>query len=330
MLDKILNYSQTVKYHRSIAYWKPICLWIQVFFLQKIAKKNVRIIILTEHIGDVISFTPYAEHLHKTHPNSYIIWLIAPKYALILQNNPYIQKVLPVPCDGYTHKVKQLLKDYVLDVRFNNNNHCHLCYSLPVAQKIDKNFNLNNYYNYGVLLEIFSTFAGNKLPASQHFPKLYLKENIELLQKLPEKYLCLHLESNEEIREWPLQLWESILPKMYEKYKLAIVIVGLSKKVQPKHNFCIDLSGELNLEESMLVVKNCAYFVGIDSSMAHVANCYERPSLILLGKFRNMERYMPYSGYFYNSKKVSVPFNTNKLLKDLTIAEVLEALPQTI
>jgi heptosyltransferase-3 len=75
------------------------------------------------------------------------------------------------------------------------------------------------------------------------------------------------------------------------------VEVGLESCVAKNFPAMINLCGQLTLNELAEAIRCSAGFVGIESGPAHIANAFERPSVILMGRYRAFERYMPYTGF---------------------------------
>ncbi len=283
---------------------------------------------LTEHIGDVLAFSPFAEYLKKQAPDSYTIWLINPRYNEVLQYNPYIDKVYAVQCDGVVEKIKNIKGVTLYDVRFNDNNFCPLCPSKKMAQKIDTNFNLENYYNYGSLLEIFSSFTPYPLKAAEWQPVLQIPQKTldQVADFLKESYIVIHPESNERAREWQDEKWEKLIEILLEGTHFHIVIIGLKPRLQTKNSRLHDYSGQLTLLQSAALIQKSDYFIGIDSAMAHMANALSIQSTVILGKFRQMNKYMPYSGFFTKASAANIIFDPQIPCHDVPVTTVVEAL----
>lgn len=325
ILQKIINYKNTIRYHKfmvSKSFWQEI---IKLYFVKFFLNKNINIIILPEHIGDVIAFVPFAEYLKTQDKNTYIVWLIQPKYLSIIEQNNHINYCITTYCDGFSEKfsVSKLFKTY--DVRFNGNNFCSICNTERKYQKIDLKFNLENYYEYGSLLEIFSKLAKQPLKKEDWFPQLNVPENVKTKitkRNLPEKYICIHTTSNDVNREWLYEKWEELIFLIIKKCNIKIVQIGLENKLNINDSNFIDLCGELSLIETAEVINRSKIFIGIDSGPAHIANALKVKSIILLGKYREVTNYMPFSGNFANGINSNIIYNSKTKCSEIEIEKV--------
>lgn len=301
LINKIINFKSSVKYHKFMVVYYFYKKVISLLILKQFGRKTINIIILPEHIGDVLAFTPFAEKLKNEDKNAYNVWLIKPAYLPILSENNFIDNCISISCDGTAEKFSNLKLFNIFDVRFNGNNFCSICLTERKYQTIDENFTLDNYYEYGSLLEIFSQIAKKPMKKEEWFPKLNIPKkinsNIEKLN-LPKNYICIHTTSNDINREWQNVKWLVFLNRLIETLNIKIVQIGLNDTLKFSNNNYIDLCGKLSLLETALVIQKSDLFVGIDSGPAHFANALKVKSLILLGKYRNITHYMPFSGNF--------------------------------
>ncbi|HEX2853335.1 MAG TPA: glycosyltransferase family 9 protein [Opitutaceae bacterium] len=49
--------------------------------------------------------------------------------------------------------------------------------------------------------------------------------------------------------------------------------------------------------QTAALIRRAVGFLGIDSGPAHLANALERPSVVLPGRYRGVDRYLPYTGF---------------------------------
>lgn len=327
ILNKIVNYKKTIRYHKFMvakSYWQEV---IKLYFVQIFQNKSIYIIILPEHIGDVIAFSPFAEYLKKEDKKAYIAWLIKPNYLSIIENNNYINHCISISCDGIAEKFSKSKLFKTFDVRFNGNNFCNICITERKYQKIDQNFTLENYYEYGSLLEIFSNLAGKPLKKEDWFPQItvsdFTKKEIDKLN-LPKKYICIHTTSNDVNREWTYEKWEELISKIFEKENIGIVQIGLKNNLKINHPNFIDLCGKLSLIETTEVIKRAQIFIGIDSGPAHMANAMKTKSIILLGKYREITNYMPFSGNFANGIDSKIIYDSDMVCSEISVETVFD------
>ena len=309
----------------NIAYLRIYAYLLSIKYLKK---KAVTIIILPEHIGDVIAFSPFAEKLKQENKANFIIWVIKPAYLSIIQFNKNIDYFVPATCDGLVEKFSKNTQFKIYDVRFNGNNYCEICDTKRIYNKIDNDFTLENYYEYGSLLEIFSTMAGKPMKKEAWLPTINIPDSIssEISKyKLPNRYIVIHTTSNDSAREWKNEKWIQLIQEIKQSKNLIIVQIGLENKLQKSKNSFIDLCGKLSLQQTAEVIKKCDLFIGIDSGPAHMANAVGAKSLILLGKYRQIANYMPFSGNFANGINSKIIYDKNIKCPDIEVETVFSA-----
>ena len=81
-------------------------------------------------------------------------------------------------------------------------------------------------------------------------------------------------------------------------------------------SFC----GNLSLIDIAYLIDKCSAFVGIESSVAHYANALGKLSLIMIGKYRNFDYYVPYSEWDENFYMI----HYNGFVKDLPLSILLD------
>ena len=112
-----------------------------------------------------------------------------------------------------------------------------------------------------------------------------------------------------------------------EDFGISVVEIGVGKAVTRATSNYIDLTGRRNLLDLAYVVHNAKIFVGVDSGFSHMANAFQIPSIILLGRYTFFDTYFPYSGGFAHSdnfKCVRAPLG--QYTKSIPIEQVKETL----
>ncbi len=333
LIYKLSKYKQSVKYHKLMVnfnYWGAL---FKLNFIKYFTNKKIHIIVLPEHIGDVIAFSPFAEKLKKDDKNTYVVWLINPKFLSIIEHNFNINYCIPIFCDGVAEKFSKNKNLKIYDVRFNGNNFCTICNTKRQYKKIDDNFNLENYYEYGSLLEIFSKLANKPMKKEDWQPTIYIpSETVSEIDNLnlPTKYICIHATSNELKREWAKDKWVELCNLIFKNQNIKIVQIGLKDNLKIQHPNFIDFCGKLSLIQTAEVIKRSQLYIGIDSGPAHMANATKAKSIILLGKYRDIVNYMPFSGNFANGIDSKIIYNPKIKCPEIEVEEVYENLQRFI
>lgn len=327
VFNKILNYKNTIRYHKwmvTLEYWKQILKLSAIKFFKN---KIINIIVLPEHIGDIIAFSPFAEKLKKENKKNHIVWLVKPIYSQIIEENKFIDNCISISCDGVAQLFSNNKIFEVYDVRFNGNNFCNICQTERKHQKIDNNFTLDNYYEYGSLLEIFSMLANKPMKKEEWQPNIFIPYKTEKYLdalNLPTKFICIHTTSNDENREWTYPKWNELIERVLSKHDIKIIQIGLENKLNIEHKNFMDFCGKLSLIETAGLIKRSGLFIGIDSGPAHMANAVKAKSIILLGKYRKITNYMPFSGNFANGINSKIIYNPEIKCSEIAVGEIYE------
>jgi hypothetical protein len=93
-------------------------------------------------------------------------------------------------------------------------------------------------------------------------------------------YVVFHTSAKDNLRDY--DYWHEVktmLQPLFDKHGLKTVQIGLEK--DPTINCDIDLRGKTNINQMAYVVKNCDYFIGVDSFPAHLAGHYDKKMLAI-------------------------------------------------
>jgi len=261
----------------------------------KIQGRKLVVINLTEHMGDIIACEPVARQVRSLHPRDYIIWSTKAVYAPLVANHPCVDEVMAVFClYEWIRLRRRNLFDQVYELH-PSGRMCGVCHEPLENKAYAPEITLDNYYNHGSLLQVFSRCAG--LPALADAPKVYLppcvKKRIDGLN-LPRKFIALHCTSNETTRDWTKDGWVKLVARMRQEFNCPLVELGL-KPVLAEFG-AINLCGKLEMLETAEVISRSNLFIGVDSGLAHFANAADIPGVVLLGHYRDFKNYCPFTG----------------------------------
>ena len=265
---------------------------------------NVSLIILCEHLGDIIACEPVSEYLKKQN-NSTVVWIVNEKYKEILYLFEAVDKIVSVSCISEYIYMSYFLKTYDVHNLHFDMKECSK-YGLFLRNN-NTRYHIGNYVKHGSLLETFS--ATGNLPRLKEKPKLRLdKEN--RFPELNVPYIVIQIESNEQSRTWMVEKWEELL-NSFPEYKF--VEVGLKPSLSHISNCDSSYCGKLSIIDIAYIVNSCFAFIGIDSSLAHYANALDKNSIIMLGKYHDYDNYIPYAKYGDNFKIIQCPETVSEL-----------------
>ncbi len=282
-------------------------------------------IFLAEHFGDIVAAEPVIGHLRQSLPDAFFVWFAKAAYSELVETHPQLDAVIAVNSILETPFIAESgLLSRTVDLHVEGK-HCAR-YDLSYRRRSgNRSVNAQTYYHRGALLEALSISAGlNKLDEQ---PKLHLSAGIsasvDALQ-LPPNYIVLHGLSNEAIRNWDRAKWLALSGAL-SKFGLSIVEIGLEPVLPGGATGLINLCGKLSVSQSAEVIRRADLFIGIDSGPAHCANAFERPAVILLGKYLHFGDYMPYTGHLRKHQDLMIlrsPGSCSEIQVDAVMARV--------
>lgn len=260
-------------------------------------KKNLNIICLTEHIGDIVACEPVTRHLLSKNIHAKNIWITYEKYLDLVKYNPNLYNTLSVTCISEWAILKHLLKSKLNIYDLHISRECPK-YGFAIINSNEINY--NNYLSHLNLLESFSASAGitdlNIKSSQFYINKNKLQKNLDF----DSDYVIIHTKSNYSKKDWDINNWKWIVT--YNS-KIRFIEVGLEPifdKNSAPQNY-ISYCKELNFIEIAHLIKNSKLYMGIDSGFAHIANCFEVPKIILMGELKNFSTYNPFNDSYNNS-----------------------------
>lgn len=285
-------------------------------------------ILCIESMGDIIACEPIARVLRNQYENALVTWIVKRQYSEIVKYNPFIDYLIEVECLKEAVDICNIKKEemdcIIVDCHFNGRR-CSLSDYIHVND-INPQIYQQTYYNYGALLENFSLTAGMEKISLQ--PIFHEKKPTDIF-KIAEKYVVIHCKSMDWERNWQIKKWKILALKIIEMgYK--VVEIGLETVVGLEETEYIDLTGKREIQEVAQIIKRADLFIGVDSGFAHVANCFQKKSVILLGKLLNFERPMPYTGYLRENKEKFLIYPNTGTVKEITVEEVVERIKKLL
>ena len=285
--------------------------------------RQICCILLVEHMGDIIACEPIVEWTRDRYPGSRIAWVVRPEYAELLTSHPAIDDVMTVrSLAAVAPIVRSGAFDVAIDLHVNDK---------PTG--IDGVRHLKSWGNPAIdartyvrersLLAALSKAAGIGEVSGEavlYLPPLTVESVDDLL--LPTRFAVIHAASNDPDRDWSPEGWSALVDYAVG-YGIHIVEVGLESRL-PVRPLVSSLCGRLSMAQTAEVIRRAAFFIGLDSGPAHMANVWHTPSLILLSRFKGHD-WRPHEGFFGDrSEKVLLghpgPLNT------LTASKVIDRL----
>ncbi|MDR1941595.1 MAG: hypothetical protein LBQ47_04645 [Endomicrobium sp.] len=282
---------------------------------------NAVIISLIESLGDIVACEPVIEHAHNLYPDRPVYWLTQTTYYELLRFHPMLKGIITISAIEQAQSLKRRLPKTVKFIDLHFRNRWYLLDSKVIYNDNNSATTLENYLHEN-LLQALSKTAG--LNVENKAPKFYLSPFAVLPKNLPQHYIAMHIKSSEISKDWDIEKWKVLINK-FAQDGINIVEVGVSASFDGLKNYTPATNLPL-IQDSAAVLSKADLFIGIDSSFAHIANALNIAGIILLGKYKNFEKYMPYSGNYQNGVNSKIIYAPKGLpAKDITVEEVYNA-----
>lgn len=255
-------------------------------------------IALMDRLGDVVSVEPIARRARELFPDAPILWFTSAPYAEVVAAYPTVDRVVVVRClTEWMLLWSTVSFQAVLDLHFNGT-YCPTCViSLEKAGTAGE-ITGERHLHYGNLLLTRCRCAGLSPVAMvpQLVPGVTARQKVDALH-LPASYVVVHCAASDASREWGDENWQELGEYVAGNLAMDVVEIGLlPRAVRTGGRRRRSLCGQLSVMETAEVIRRARLFIGIDSGPAHLANATGTRGVLLMGHFRDHERYMPYSG----------------------------------
>lgn len=286
----------------------------------KVPSKHI-LIILLGRLGDVLMATALLETIALKHPNSKITWITEGQAIPLLENNPYVHRVLEASLENFyileserfdlvinldrwplatsfTRRVKASCKK-----GFTKDRHGSVVAANKTAlYLLDLNrYPLKRSYNNRSWVEIYHALLGVTSLSEISFPKLYLKqEEILECQKFREhilgkdsfKIIGLSIGSHikDQRKRWPKQRLIEFVHLANEQPGLRVIILAGPHEEQLYKELNQSLNGKMidtglihNLRQMAVAINACDVIVTNDSLNLHIAMALDKPGVAIFG-----------------------------------------------
>lgn len=298
------------------------------------SKRPILAILLTEHLGDIVACEPVARMVRMRYPDHIRVWVTRKPYHELVAHHPALDDSLVVTC-----LTEALLVGNAVDRVVNLHVNRRRCSWFGTEwQREDGNpiVDITNHLDHGALLECFAKAAGLPDDFRNAQPELFIPEETRSAESILGRrtpYAVLHCLSNETDRNWTTESWLALSSRLSRQSNLLLVEVGLTPELAARDANVIDLCGRLSLLEVAQLIRGAALFIGVESGWAHVANATRCPSLIVMGRYRQWETYMPYTGFLRDHAStmlVQGPGPAATVSVDLCMARLAKIAPDLI
>lgn len=314
-------------------------------------------------LGDVVRTLPLAKAIKSKYPSSKLYWITKKESLELLENNPYIDKVLALPYKGKEH----------FDILFNfdiGDEATSLANSINVDKKYGfykdgdypASFNLGAEYYLNTLFDDQlkrenkrtyqeMMFEAAELPYTKDIPEIYLtKKDLKYAQDFIKRHkiktgnlIGIHMGASPRwpSKAWPLEKVKEFIILAKDKGYEIILFAGpseiekhqeLLKELEQKNIKIYTNDPNNTIKEFASLVNICKKVVCSDSLALHIAIALKKPTI---GLFFCTTPY-EVEGYGLLKKIVSPLFNKyfpekqdhyiKELVNSISVQEVLDAL----
>lgn len=280
-----------------------------------LAIKKILIVELFK-IGDLLVATPVIEALKKIYPNAEINFLIPKETAVILQNNPHVNKTIPYTTFSETRSILEQ-NSYDLGIILHPGSFkislllllANISYRVGCAKSgitygkgffLNKKVKPNTAWQHKIEdnLDILRSLPIDQslISAVERRPKLYLPADVEtkmrkflLGKKRP--IVVIHAPSSHKTQRWYPEKFAVVADMLHEERKATIIFTG-SESEKPqiediialmKSKEYLDLAGKTSFWEFASLLKNADILISVDTSAMHIASAFNTPVVALFG-----------------------------------------------
>ncbi len=258
-------------------------------------------------LGDIVAAEPITRYIKNKYNNVKIHWILKPQYKDLIKFNPYVDSIIEVNsheeadkiCENEEKNNNTLIIDCHFDGRTDNETgYVH-------RNKVNSGIKINNLFDNLSILESFSLTAG--LEKLNEAPIFYLDKDKKLSQTLKngKPYVIFHCISGGKEKNWTEKKWNDLAQKILN-LNFNVVEIGDKQVVKSTNPNYYNLTDIRDLQEIALLIKNCYCFIGLDSGFSHIANCFDKYSILIFGKYLNFYDRNVYSGNYGKYKNCTI------------------------
>jgi heptosyltransferase-2 len=267
-------------------------------------------------IGDIVLTTPVIRCLKKQIPNCEIHFAVKSTYSIIVESNPYIDKVIVLR--DYIEEVIDIAKrekyDYIIDLHHN--------IRTMQIKKALKKVPAKSFHKLNIQKWLLTNFKINNMP-SLHIVDRYMKtiEHLNVkndgqgldyfipeLDKVKDNdiptvhlagYIGLVIGAAHKTKQWPIDK----LKELCSKINHPIILMGgkedylTGKEIADLDTYKIyNACGKFTLNESADLVRRSKFIITNDTGLMHIAAAFKKPIISIWGNTVPSFGMTPYYG----------------------------------
>ncbi len=243
-------------------------------------EKRLAVLIDMPGIGDAVRLTSLLPGIKKKYPEYYITLIINVKANIIYRQNPNIDEMFicsmrPDP-PGFPYIITNLISDLLVTRRFN--------------QAISLTWDTTAYFNNEKLnfIDVYARIAGvdeytgqcitTSEKIDRHICSLFNLAGIDCTKVT----VGLQFNASMESKSWSNDRIRELIDGLISAVP-DIQLVNLDFRVI-EHDRVFNVGENLSILEFISAIKNCDFFIGVDSAGGHIAAAFNIPSITIYGK----------------------------------------------
>jgi len=283
------------------------------------------LVIRLSSIGDILLTTPFIRQIHFKFPKANIDFVVKKEFEDLLIHNPYLNKVhtFDSSSESALKNLKNCIKkekyDYIFDLH-NNFRSLLLRIGLSVSYtgviKKDKirqlillYFKINyykmpkpvsqRYLDTGLKVGIKDDYKGLEIYWSEKETRSVETILYRLRFAKNEKFISIAPGAGFFTKRWPITYFSKLIKQIHTQLKVKIVILGgvgdKEMASELSHNPAVhDLSGQVSLLESAVILSQSAALVTNDTGLMHLATAVKKPVIAIFGSSVIEWGFVPY------------------------------------
>ncbi len=280
------------------------------------------LLVRTDRLGDVVLTTPAVKAVRLAYPDAYIAMMVKADTALAVKGNPYLDEVIVYDKDGRHKSVLSSVrfaiglrkKRFDVAIIFDPSNRAHIIpYLAGIPRRIGYNENLpflltdrvknvkhegkKHEVDYSLdMLKVLGIEARDREPyiavdsASAAFIDSLLASHGIAKE---DRIVTLHPGASCPSKIWPPERFAAAADELILRYGLKIAVfsgndnrgkacVDSVKKIMSQE--AVFLRGELNLSQTIALIKRSALLISNDSGPVHIAVAVKTPVVAIFGR----------------------------------------------
>ena len=276
----------------------------------------MRILIVNVNwFGDLLFSTFLIRCLKKKFPSAYLATLAAQDKVAVLENNPYLDNVIPF---DFLKEKKSLLIDFSLLRELKNRNFSHSLHlhrsftrrAYTYLSGVERRIGYREKFK-GFLLTDKISSSRDKIHRARYYFRLAQVLGIEddnggldfflekeeldfarafLKQKKIDKFYIVHIGANWRPKQWPIAYWAKLIDLIKENHNIPAIVTGSCKDLEPAERLNkltkfkpYILVGKTSLRELAALIKLSSFIVASDTAPLHMATALSVPVIGIYG-----------------------------------------------